>query len=74
MKPKTKPCALGKRHKWTWVKNVTKTTQVGRSVHIAAKGRYKCECGATKIGEYSHNEPSPLNDALKVAQPSEAGG
>ena len=47
---KTKPCTLGPRHKWTWMKNVTQTTQSGRSFRMSARGLYKCKCGATKIG------------------------
>lgn len=71
---KTKPCTLGPRHKRTWMKNVTQTTQSGRSFRMSAKGRYKCECCATKIGEFNHNEPSPLNNVLFGFQPAEAGG
>lgn len=71
---KIKPCTLGPRHKWTWVKNIIKTTQSGRSFRMSVKGRYQCECGATKIGELNHNEQSPLNNVLFGSQPAEAGG
>lgn len=45
-------CKEGKRHKWTFVKNVVCTNYNGSCVIIKKRGRYKCECcGAVKIGQ-----------------------
>lgn len=55
MSAKPKPCTLGPKHKWTWLKN-TKTykgsfTGGGHAVQISLKGIYKCECGEKKTGQ-----------------------
>lgn len=52
-----KPCDLGPRHKWTWVKNVTKSSVTGRTASFTSKGLYRCECGAKKLGAHNHNAP-----------------
>jgi hypothetical protein len=46
-----KPCTIGKRHKWVFVRNVTRKYQNGRTVQLTLKGGYRCECGATKYGQ-----------------------
>ena len=51
---KLKPCTLGKRHSWAFVKNVITKHQNGRTVHISERGAYRCECGARKLGEPAH--------------------
>lgn len=55
MATKIKPCSLGPKHKWDWVRDKTVTTGTvglyGASRHISRKGVYKCECGALKYGE-----------------------
>lgn len=56
---KTKPCTLGPRHKWTWIKNVS----VGSLVHtprgthgqFTLKGLYRCQCGHKKHGQANPN-------------------
>lgn len=56
---KTKPCTLGPKHKWQWVKNVTiksvTITSRGSSMRISLRGHYKCECGADRIGKDNPN-------------------
>lgn len=49
-----KPCTLGKRHKWAFVKNVVTQYQQGSTVRISQRGKYQCECGARKLGEPAH--------------------
>lgn len=44
------PCKLGKRHKWAFVCNVVNQYQNGRTVSFSTRGKYRCECGATKLG------------------------
>lgn len=51
------PCTNGPRHTWAWTKNITRTTVSGRSAHISLKGRYRCACGATKLGAPNHDGP-----------------
>lgn len=46
-----KPCTLGQRHKWNFVNNVVSQYQNGRTICISSRGKYRCECGATKLGE-----------------------
>ena len=46
-----KPCTLGKRHRWQFVKNVVITRLNGRFGVISRRGLYRCECGQTKYGE-----------------------
>ena len=54
-----KPCNIGPRHKWAWVKNVS----VGSLVHTSRgthgqftlKGLYKCQCGQKKHGQPNLN-------------------
>lgn len=56
---KTKPCTLGPKHKWQWVKNVTirnvTISSRGTSVRISLRGLYQCECGADRIGKDNPN-------------------
>ncbi len=56
---KTKPCTIGPKHKWQWVKNVTiKKVTIGprgSSMHVSLRGLYKCECGADRIGKDNPN-------------------
>ena len=51
-----KPCTVGKRHKWAFVKNQIHTTYMGNSARIRKIGVYKCECGQRKIGQADINE------------------
>lgn len=58
---KTKPCTIGPKHKWQWVKNVTikKGTfgPCGSTMQVSLRGLYKCECGADRIGKDNHSGP-----------------
>lgn len=45
-----KTCKLAKRHKWTFIRNVTCSYQNGRTVQISRKGVYRCGCGESKYG------------------------
>ncbi|WP_176461557.1 hypothetical protein [Pseudomonas aeruginosa] len=40
-----KPCTLGKRHSWTFVRNVVTSHLSGRVGRITKRGLYRCECG-----------------------------
>lgn len=55
MAVKQKPCTLGPKHKWAWVKDKTVTTgtvgMYSATRQISRKGVYKCGCGAAKYGE-----------------------
>lgn len=55
MSAKPKPCTLGPKHKWTWLKNakITMFTFGGRASagQLSLKGIYKCECGEKKTGQ-----------------------
>ncbi|MCY1294169.1 hypothetical protein D9M68_357300 [compost metagenome] len=46
-----KPCTTGKRHSWTFVRNVITSYQKGRIGRVTECGLYRCECGAAKYGE-----------------------
>lgn len=46
-----KPCTLGKRHSWAFMKNVVTAAMAGGGVRISKLGKYRCECGETKLGE-----------------------
>ena len=46
-----KPCTVGKRHKWAFVKNTVTRSETLRSVSLTTRGVYKCECGAKKYGQ-----------------------
>lgn len=54
---KTKPCTLGPRHKWEFVRNKTFTTATLHTRTLSVRGVYKCACGAKKIGEMNHFAP-----------------
>ncbi len=45
-----KPCTLGKRHSWKFVRNVVTSYMSGRFGRISGRGLYRCECGAAKYG------------------------
>lgn len=56
MATKIAPCISypNGKHKWVHVRNVelrdVKMTRRGTTVHIRAKGQYKCICGERKLG------------------------
>lgn len=50
MANKIKPCTLGKRHKWVFVKNVTTRTSTLHTMTISGRGVYRCACGERKYG------------------------
>ena len=45
-----KACSLGKRHSWTFVRNVIISRINGRFGSISTRGLYRCTCGANKHG------------------------
>ena len=45
-------CTIGAKHKWKWIKNATVSRHTQSGVGITLVGRYKCECGESKIGAY----------------------
>lgn len=51
----TKPCTLGKRHKWNFKNNRIVQTHSSHTVRISNRGLYECACGAKKIGDYRPN-------------------
>lgn len=51
-----KPCTLGKRHTWTFVRNVVTSHLSGRVGRITKRGLYRCECGAAKYGAPGHQD------------------
>lgn len=50
-----KPCTLGKRHKWEFVKSVTsrkvRVSAQGTAVRLSLRGLYQCQCGEKKLGD-----------------------
>ena len=46
-----KPCTLGKRHRWQFVKNAIQVTNGVRTAKVSQRGIYRCECGSRKYGE-----------------------
>lgn len=51
-----KSCTIGKRHKWQFVRNATRTSQRGcAGYRVSRVGIYRCECGERKIGAYDIN-------------------
>jgi hypothetical protein len=50
-------CTNASKHKWTWVKNITKTTVNSRSMQLSLRGFYHCSCGAVKVGRANHDGP-----------------
>lgn len=46
-----RPCSIGKRHKWTHIKNVILQSGSMRIISLSKRGLYRCECGQTKYGE-----------------------
>lgn len=72
---KPKPCTIGPRHKWEWVRNITVSSHAGGGcLLLSSKGRYKCQCGAVKVGAPNHNEPSPLTGMVVGAASEKVGG
>lgn len=51
-----KPCTLGKRHKWDFVKNTMVRRETIHTVHLAQVGIYACACGLRKQGPMGHEE------------------
>lgn len=57
----TKRCTKGKRHKWSFFKNVTvKRFYANGSIQLSLRGLFKCKCGAKKLGMARFN----LNEVL----------
>lgn len=58
---KVPPCTIGPKHKWTWVVNFTQGSMTfssrGSTGRLTLKGKYRCECGAVRIGQPNHNGP-----------------
>lgn len=52
---KNKPCTVGKRHSWTFVKNVILKRGWPGHWQISQRGMYRCECGEKKYGEADLN-------------------
>lgn len=52
------PCTASNRlHKWTFIKNLIRTSHMGRSARISKVGIYKCDlCGQKKYGPSNINE------------------
>lgn len=50
-----KKCTKGKRHRWTFVKNVliekTRVSRKAITVEINTCGLYRCQCGSEKFAE-----------------------
>ena len=50
-----KPCTLGKRHKWEFVKSITSQkvhlSAKGTTVQLSMRGLYRCQCGEKKLGD-----------------------
>lgn len=55
----TKPCKIGPRHKWTWLKNIASSQVGGRGAYayFTLRGIYRCECGAKKVGRPDNSGP-----------------
>lgn len=70
MTTRPKPCTLGKKHKWEFVKNTTHTTTdygpAGTRIHIRYKGIYKCACGQRKLGQTQYESQAA---AIGLDQP-----
>ena len=47
-----KACTLGKRHKWTHMRNQVFKSGSGQYVTVSLRGVYLCLCGAVKKGDY----------------------
>jgi hypothetical protein len=69
MKPIPKCTTASRRHVWEHVKNVTRSTQTGSTVHIRLVGRYRCAyCAQRKDGQPTHEvAPGPIAEALNAA-------
>ncbi len=68
-----KTCTVGEKHKWTFVKNGVRTTSTGGmgggGMRISLRGLYRCECGATRVGQPNHNAPG--NDVRDHMDPKQ---
>lgn len=68
-------CTNASKHKWTWVKNVSKTTINSSSVQLSLRGFYRCSCGASKVGRPNHDGPDLrglVGDGMFVAGATKA--
>ena len=49
-----KPCTLGKRHKWEFVRTVisqkVRVSAKGTTATLSMRGVYQCPCGEKKLG------------------------
>lgn len=45
------PCRLHPKHKWTFVRNVTRSSTTPNTARLWLRGFYRCECGATKYSD-----------------------
>ena len=67
-----KPCTLGKRHRWQFVKNVIQVTNGVRTARVSQRGIYRCECGSRKygeVGEWVEPVPQPSTDGSQGVAP-----
>ena len=73
-------CLLGKKHKYTFVKDVTLVEQRfssrgGLSVSMKARAEFRCECGQTRTGARPANRPGlELDDLIRGQANREAVG
>lgn len=52
-----KPCTIGPRHTWAWVKNFAASRMVSSNHgRVTLKGLYKCQCGQRKEGKPKMND------------------
>ncbi len=51
---KQKPCTLGAKHQWKFVKNVTlkaiRITNTNSFITYRFRGLYRCDCGEQRFG------------------------
>lgn len=73
----TKPCTLGPRHTWAFVKNASvgslTPTSRGSFGRFTLKGLYRCACGATKYGAHDPNDPGDLRGLVGQLSNVEGG-
>lgn len=59
---KQKPCTIGAKHSWHFVRNVTlksaRISSTGTFVKYSFRGLYKCACGESRHGR-QHDEVKP---------------
>lgn len=56
---KLTPCTIGPKHKWDYANNVIVKRVTDRGFSLEVKGRYRCACGARKLGPMRHEEAAP---------------